>query len=73
MSERVLNILKSFDPTNESHVAWLKDMTCTEPEQYLRVLRASPIKHDLGPSDIMDWAQLHMCLCAKYVKYLFKK
>lgn len=71
MSDKVLTVLRDFDPTKDAHVEWLKAMTRAAPEEYVKILRESPVSSDINAKDVVHWAQLHMCLCAKYVKHLF--
>lgn len=73
MSEKLLKVVREFDPVNDEHVQWLKRMTRAEPRGYLDTLRSNPLGTDFDSGDIMYWAQLHMCLCAKYVKHLFSR
>lgn len=73
MSEKILKIVREFNVHDDVHVAWLKKMTFTSPENYVQVLKENPMKQDVDSKDVMYWAQLHMCLCAKYVQYIFTR
>lgn len=66
-----LKMVRDFDPNKSDHIQWLKKMTLCSPEEYTQVLSGNPMNIDTHDMDVLNWAQIHLCLCGKYVKYLF--
>jgi hypothetical protein len=72
--------LKKFDPSQQTHVAWLKNITDiaesiadpTKPQHIVAELNANPMKVVMSKSEALDWPHVHFVLCAAYAKAIFK-
>lgn len=71
--------LKKFDPSQKSHVAWLKKMTDiaesladpTKPQYIVAEMNLNPMKVEMSHSEALDWPHVHFVLCAAYARAVF--
>lgn len=77
-----MSILSNFDPQNQTHVAWLTQLTqqakdlspakSNNNNKIIQLMKSNPISEFSG-SDL-DIAEIHLLLCNKYAHYhLLKK
>ena len=72
--------LKKFDPSQKSHVAWLKKITDiaeslvdpSKPQYIVAEMNLNPMKVEMGHMEALDWPHVHFVLCAAYAKAVFK-
>jgi len=72
--------LKKFDPSQKSHVVWLKKMTDiaesladpTKPQYIIAEMNLNPMKVEMTHMEALDWPHVHFVLCAAYAKAVFK-
>lgn len=62
--------MESFDPSNETHVRWLKDFVEANTENKIEILKKNPMKQEFKYIDV---AYILFGLCAKYTQSVFKK
>lgn len=68
-----MKFVSSFDPTNEKHVLWLKDVddamlkaSSGEKTDFVKIINKNPIKAKL--ENVMDWPHIHFQICMKYTQ-----
>ena len=68
-----MKLVSLFDPTNEKHVLWLKDVddamlkaSSGEKTDFVKIINKSPIKAKL--ENVMDWPHRHFQICMKYTQ-----
>lgn len=68
-----MSIVNLFDPTDEKHVMWLKDVdtamnqtTTGKKIDFQKVVNDNPMK--TSEKNMMDWAFTHFQLCMKYTQ-----
>ena len=68
-----MSIVNLFDPTNEKHVMWLKDVdtamnqtTTGKKVDIQKVVNDNPMK--TSEKNMIDWAFTHFQLCMKYTQ-----
>ena len=77
-----MSILSNFDPQNQTHVAWLTQLTREAKDlspakskhnnKIVQLMRNNPIGEFSGSE--LDIAEIHLLLCNKYAHYhLLKK
>ena len=65
---------QSFDPTNQTHVTWLKDIhrqveaMDTMKLNFPREVNKNPMKIEFREKHMMDWVHIHFMLNFKYAK-----
>ncbi len=62
--------MDSFDPSNETHVKWLKKFVEVDTDKKIEVLKENPMNHEFKYIDV---AYILFGLCAKYTQAVFKK
>jgi hypothetical protein len=81
MSDTVTSrFLKKFDPSQKSHVAWLKKITDiaeslvdpSKPQYIVAEMNINPMKVEMSHLEALDWPHVHFVLCAAYAKAVFK-
>lgn len=72
-----MSIVNLFDPTNEKHVMWLKDVdtamnqtTTGKKVDFQKVVNDNPMK--TSEKNMMDWAFTHFQLCMKYTQSVLR-
>lgn len=63
-------LLQDFDPSNETHVKWLKELMEADVEDKVGVLQKNPLNEQVPPFDVIH---IMFGLCAKYTKAVFNK
>jgi hypothetical protein len=72
--------IEGFDPKNQAHVQWLKELPTAMKEvdphkktnQIMKVMQKNPIvKMKLTSSDLLDLPEIHLMLCYKYTNAIF--
>lgn len=63
-------VLNDFDPTNKTHVEWLKKLMEADIEKKIEVLQANPMNKDIPPFEVIH---IIFGLAAKYTKAVFEK
>lgn len=70
--------IRSFDPKNESHVKWFKKVTelaeneLSTSKNVTVEINKNPMGVVMGPQQVLDWAEIHFALCARYCMAVFK-
>lgn len=72
--------MKEFDPSNQVHVRWFKQMTelseqMNDPNQVITLnaeINLNPMKIEVSHQDTLDWFHIHFVLCASYAKQVLK-
>ena len=67
-----MSCVKEFDPKNETHVAWLKNIDTamvemndlSKSKDLMKIVNENPF--GIKMNNPMDWAQSHFQLCMKY-------
>tara|TARA_X000000368_G_scaffold317030_1_gene254416 strand:+ start:11 stop:268 length:258 start_codon:yes stop_codon:yes gene_type:complete len=67
-----MSFVKEFDPKNETHVTWLKDIDTvmvemndlSKSKDLMKIVNENPF--GIKMNNPMDWAQSHFQLCMKY-------
>ena len=67
-----MSFVKEFDPTNETHVTWLKNIDTvmvemndlSKSKDLMKIVNENPF--GIKMNNPMDWAQSHFQLCMKY-------
>ena len=72
-----MSFVSLFDPKNEKHVLWLRDVdrmmkmaSDGKRVEFIGVINSNPMK--LETSDVMEWAYTHFQLCMKYTQSIFE-
>ena len=73
-----MSFVKEFDPKNESHVTWLKNIDTvmvemndlTKSKDLMKAVNENPF--GIKMNNPMDWAQSHFQLCMKYSQAVFR-
>lgn len=65
--------LKAFDPTNETHVLWLKDMMTLGKKidngtDFVKEVNSNPMGILLSVQDALDWPHIHFVLGMAYAR-----
>lgn len=63
-------MLKDFDPSNETHVRWLKKILEADIKDKVDVLKNNPMKKELPPFEII---QIIFGLSMMYTQAVFNK
>ena len=67
-----MSFVKEFDPKNETHVTWLKNIDTvmvemndlSKSKDLMKIVNENPF--GIKMNNPMDWAQSHFQLCMKY-------
>jgi Leu/Phe-tRNA-protein transferase len=67
-----MSFVKEFDPKNETHVTWLKNIDIamvemndlSKSKDLMKIVNENPF--GIKMNNPMDWAQSHFQLCMKY-------
>jgi hypothetical protein len=65
-----MSLLQDFDPSDESHVKWLKELVGAEIEKKVEILQKNPMNHEVPPFEVIH---ILFGLSAKYTKAVFDK
>lgn len=72
-----MSFLGTFDPANETHVRWLKEVddamsnaTTGQKIDFQRVVNANPM--GAREKNIADWAYTHFQLCMRYTQAVLR-
>ncbi len=63
------SIFQKFDPSNEKHVAWLKEFVESDLDAKQEKLKKNPMGCEVPPFELI---QVMFGLCAAYTKAVFK-
>ena len=63
-------LLQDFDPSNVTHVKWLKELVNADIENKIEILNKNPMKQDVPPLEVIH---ILFALSAKYTKAVFDK
>lgn len=71
-----MTFVSMFDPKNEKHVLWLRDVdnamkTASDGKRVdiIEVINRNPMK--IKTSNMLDWAYTHFQICMKYTQSIF--
>ncbi len=72
----VSDFIKNFDPTNEDHVVWLREVSNSlknnqDFNKYNKLINNNPFKIKIKKDDSMEIAQAHIFISAKYTEAIF--
>ena len=73
-----MSFVKELDPTNETHVTWLKNIDTvmvemndlSKSKDLMKIVNENPF--GIKMNNPMDWAQSHFQLCMKYSQAVFR-
>lgn len=66
--------MKAFDPSNKEHVTWLRDVGNSVNGDFKRfnmLIKNNIFDIKISQNDIMEVAQMHCLLTAKYTQAIF--
>jgi hypothetical protein len=63
-------MFQEFDPSNKTHVEWLKKLIESDVEKKVEILNQNPMKKEIPPFEII---QVMFGLSMKYTQGIFNK
>lgn len=63
-------MLQEFDPSNITHVEWLKKLIDSKVEDKIKVLNENPMKKEIPPFEVI---QIMFGLSMRYTQAVFNK